>query len=146
MLHSLSLFPVALSSTSLLCMPLCHCFNHSPNFFHSSSFGLALLKLTFRFAFWVPRFSDSLSLVRHVCSPPFFFALLSLWFHSLYFCIQWFWQILYGFVFTGLLSLSLRGMFSYLYLRCIICMLGLFSICLYHRFWDSKILGRKNFK
>jgi len=39
-----------------------------------------------------------------------------------------------------LLSLSTRGMFSYL------CMLGMLSRCLYHRFWVQKIFGRKNFK
>jgi len=39
-----------------------------------------------------------------------------------------------------LLSLSTRGMFSYL------CMLVKLSGCLYHRFWISNIFGRKNFK
>ena len=39
-----------------------------------------------------------------------------------------------------LLSLSTRGMFSYL------CMLGMLSGCLYHRFRISKFFGRKNFK
>jgi len=39
-----------------------------------------------------------------------------------------------------LFSLSTRGMFSYL------CMLEMFSGCLYHRFRVSKVFGRKNFK
>jgi len=39
-----------------------------------------------------------------------------------------------------LLSLSTRDMVSYL------CMLGMLSGCLYHRFRVSKIFGRKNFK
>ena len=39
-----------------------------------------------------------------------------------------------------LLSLSTRGMLSYLY------MLEMLSGCLYHRFWVQKIFGRKNFK
>jgi len=39
-----------------------------------------------------------------------------------------------------LFSLSTRGMFSYL------CMLWMFSGCLYHRFRVSKFFGQKNFK
>jgi len=79
------------------------------------------------------------------CSPSRVVLLLCshclLWFHSLHFYILWFWYFVWvdfrSLVFP---SLSTRGMFSYL------CMLIMFSGCLYHRFKVSKIFGPKNFK
>ena len=72
------------------------------------------------------------------------FSLLSLfvWFHSLV-LVDFIWVHLCSLV---LLSPCTRGMFSVSLKCCIICMFGLFYVCLYHKFWVSKILGRKNFK
>ena len=136
-LPSPSLSLIALSSHSLLRVPL---------------FGLEYsISWHFWFAFWVSlvRFSVSLSLVRCVLFSPIFLCSHCLcgFIHS-FFAFSGFDRIYLGpFAFTGFaLTVSKRYVFLYLKYCCIICMSGVLSVWLYHRFWVSRILGRKNFK
>ena len=117
-------------SFSLLCAQLLH---NSLSLMLSFSLSLVLaFCLTFLLMF---------SLVRGVL-PRVLFSPIShclVWFHSLQFCN---FLVLVDFVWVDfcslvLLSLSTRGMFSYL------CMFEMLFGCLYHRFRVSKFLDEK---
>jgi len=90
------------------------------------------------------RFSDSLSLVHHMLiSPTFLRSHCLCGFIYFIFAFSGFGRFNLGpFAFISF-ALIVYKRYVFLSLKCcsISCMLGLLSVCLYHKFWISKILG-----